>query len=258
MSLILSTSSLTKKYRGKPQMTAVNNLSFSVNKNEFVCIFGPSGSGKTTLLRLLSGITPPTSGSFKYYIKDQTPILGFVFQDDRLLPWKTAEENVALVTDDSLNNRKRHDIVRRQLRAFGITKLASKYPYMLSGGEKQLVSLARALVNDPHIVFMDEPFSHLDQLTARVLRVDMLKVLARKTKTVLFVTHNPLEAIFLADRILVMNNGSITEEFRVQIPRPRSQKLYEEFIYQKKPRKLLKSLLSSINSPYKISKNHSA
>lgn len=215
-----------------PNETVLSNVSMSIGKGEFVCILGPSGCGKSTLLNVLSGLMPPLEGSVRIERLDlyrdsagrPEARLGFVFQDHRLLPWKTVYENVLFaVRAAEITQRDQEEIIHRYLRMLRIDHLSESWPLNLSGGQRQRVSIARALAIDPLYVLMDEPFSTLDEVTARTMREELLGVWQRSGKTIIFVTHSVREAIFLGDRIFAMtdNPGRIYRTIDVDIPRPR-------------------------------------
>lgn len=196
---------------------ALSNVTASVSSGEFTCLVGPSGCGKSTLLYLIGGLLQPDSGS----VTLGTTATAFAFQEARLLPWRTVRDNVlfALHRFPSDRARQRADDV---VELVGLHDVADRYPGQLSGGMQQRVSIARALAPDPAILLMDEPFSSLDEMTARRLRVELLAIWERLRTTVVFVTHNALEAAYLADRIVIMRPGSIAGEMIVPLGRPRN------------------------------------
>jgi NitT/TauT family transport system ATP-binding protein len=210
---------------------ALNDVSFDVCQGEFICVVGPSGCGKSTLLRVLSGLLPPTNG--RVYLRGQSldgpcSDIGIVFQKANLMPWRTALQNITLPLEIQGLDAK-----RAQQRAFTLIRLVrlegfeGNYPHELSGGMAQRVSIARALVHDPEILLLDEPFGSLDALTRERMNLELLRIWQTRRKTVVMVTHNIQEAILLADRVLVMSArpGQITANVPVRLPRPRSQDL---------------------------------
>ncbi|MGH2515854.1 MAG: ABC transporter ATP-binding protein, partial [Ktedonobacterales bacterium] len=207
--------------------TALADVSLSASEGEFVSLIGTSGCGKTTLLRMMSGLTPCDQGSIYLsgrLVRGVPPAIGFVFQEPALLPWRTVHDNLAF----ALKPRQlpRDEVERRigdSLDLTGLREFAKYYPHMLSGGMQQRVGLARALVGDPDVLFMDEPLSALDALTRRHLQEDIAAIVGRSRATTVLVTHDVDEAIFFSDRIIVMGvaPGSIREIVEVTLPRPR-------------------------------------
>ena len=209
------------------RLWALGGVSFRVAPGEFLCIVGPSGCGKTTLLRILGGLARPTGGSV--YLEGE-PLtaprrrIGFVFQKAALLPWRTVLENVTLPLEiqgvEAAEARRRAEELLELVRLQGFE---GAYPHELSGGMEQRVAIARALVHDPAILLLDEPFGALDALTRERMNLELLRIWRAKRKTVVMVTHSIQEAIFLADRVLVMSPrpGRIEASFPVPLPRPR-------------------------------------
>jgi ABC-type nitrate/sulfonate/bicarbonate transport system ATPase subunit len=203
---------------------ALSDVSLTVPDGEFVCLLGPSGCGKTTLLNVLSGLDQADAGTVRAVRDDGTPAkLGYVFQEARLLPWLSVGDNLRFVLD--VDGAEADREVDFWLERVGIPGRGDDYPRQLSIGQRQRVAVARALIVRPDVLFMDEPFSALDELTAGRMREELLDLWAEIGCTVVFVTHNPLEATFLADRIVVMaaEPGRIVSDYRVSdlIPRPR-------------------------------------
>lgn len=215
----------------------LENVSFSVGKDEFVCIVGPSGCGKSTLLRIIAGLEKADSGRVLFNgqpITQPTPKITMVFQLFGLLPWKTALENVEVPLEVlGLPKQNRLHIAQEYLQMVGLQGFENTYPHDLSGGMKQRVGIARALALKPEVLLMDEPFSSLDELTAKTLRELVLNIWrnpALPTNTFVMVSHNVEEAVFMADRVIVMSPrpGKIVGEAKIDIPRPRSQYLREK------------------------------
>lgn len=212
---------------------ALANITFEIDRNEFVVILGSSGCGKTTLLRLLAGTITPSSGRL---VIGNRPILGpdprvaMVFQEFVLLPWKTVLENVALglKVQEHMESDRRYAIARNWIRTVGLEDVADAYPSDLSGGMKQRVGLARAFAVDPDILLLDEPFGSLDAQTRDRMQLELLDLWNRE-KTVVFVTHDIDEAIFLADRVLVLSGrpATVRRPVRVEFSRPRSKRRLE-------------------------------
>src|SRR5512132_4092090 len=222
------------------QVPAVVDVSFDIEASEFLCIVGPSGCGKSTLLNVIAGFLVPTAGEIRIGGKPVTGHgldRGVVFQDfAQLFPWRTALGNVAFGLEmKGLGKQERDDIAKQQLKLVKLDKFANSYPHHLSGGMQQRVAIARALAYNPAVLLMDEPFAALDALT----RDDMQRLLAdvwRETrKTVIYVTHNVAEAVYLADRVVVMSShpGTVKIEVPIALPRPRDPLSVEFLDYQK-------------------------
>jgi NitT/TauT family transport system ATP-binding protein len=220
---------------------AVDAVSFDIASSEFICIVGPSGCGKSTLLNIIAGFIPPTGGEILLGGKQITGYgqdRGVVFQDfAQLFPWRTALGNVTFGLEmKGLPKDQREAVALRQLALVKLEKFARSYPHHLSGGMQQRVAIARALAYNPAVLLMDEPFAALDALT----RDDMQRLLAdvwRETgKTVIYVTHNVAEAVYLADRVVVMtpHPGRLKSEISIELPRPRDPLSVEFLDYQKR------------------------
>jgi NitT/TauT family transport system ATP-binding protein len=207
-------------------LQALDSVSFSVQGREFVCVLGPSGSGKTTLLRTLAGLLEPTSGSFTF--SSGRPKIGMVFQQSNLLPWRTALDNITLPLE---LQGVRVDQARAQAQELidlvGLQGFESSWPRDLSGGMAQRVAIARALIHDPDILLLDEPFGSLDALTRERMWTELSRIWHKRQKTVLMVTHSISEALFLADRVLVLTQrpGQIKLDLKVGLPRPRADEM---------------------------------
>ncbi|QLG62377.1 ABC transporter ATP-binding protein [Halorarum salinum] len=211
-------------------LRALDGVEFAVDRGEFVCIVGPSGCGKSTLFRIVAGLENATSGEVTVDgrpVEGPGPDRGMVFQDDALFPWRTVLgnvtyglEEVGTPGDDTVEGRARHclDLV-------GLSEFADAYPKSLSGGQRQRVGIARALAVDPPILLMDEPFASVDERTKATLHAELLDIWEGTEKTVLFVTHDVEEAVYLADRIVVLTDrpGSVAELVPVDRPRPRDR-----------------------------------
>jgi len=209
------------------KIEALRGADLVVKKGEFVCLIGASGCGKSTLLRIVAGFEKPTSGQALMWDKPVTgpaPDRGMVFQDYGLFPWLTVRQNIGFgPSSRGLPKAEVRDTVERFVTMVGLTRFADAYPHQLSGGMKQRVAIARVLANDAEMVLMDEPFGALDAMTRERLQDELLEIWQRTKLTVLFVTHSIEEAIFLADRVVVMEPGPgrIASEHRVDLPRPR-------------------------------------
>ncbi|VWC79698.1 ABC transporter ATP-binding protein [Burkholderia contaminans] len=223
------------------ECTALDDISFRTYRREFVCVIGPSGCGKSTLIRILAGLDAQTSGEV---LLDGKPVQGpgadrgMVFQGYTLFPWLTVKKNVmfGLRMNGSSSGQAEREALQ-WLDLVGLTRFADVYPHQLSGGMKQRVAIARALANRPRILLMDEPFGALDAQTRARMQTHLLDIWRNIDVTVLFITHDLDEAIFLADRILVLkaNPGAVQELIEVPVPRPRdySQVNTPEFIATK-------------------------
>ncbi len=220
---------LSKHYPTRDgRITALQDISFTVREGEFAAVVGPSGCGKSTLLKLLAGLMPPSAGEA---VLGGTPItgprrdIGVVFQSPVLFPWRTVLHNVLLPIDVQGLDRQRHMRAALNLLALvGLMEFERRYPWELSGGMQQRVAITRALIHGPALLLMDEPFGALDAMTREHMNLELQRILLEERKTVLFITHSIPEAVFLADRVLVMSSrpGRILDDVRVQISRPRS------------------------------------
>jgi NitT/TauT family transport system ATP-binding protein len=225
----MSIEHLTKLYARRDVFTlALDDINLEVAKGEFVAIVGPSGCGKSTLLRIMSGLLAASSGAVKVNSEAVTgprSDIGIVFQSPVLFPWRTVIDNVLLPVD-VLRQQDRSSYVRqaRELLALvGLDGFESRYPWELSGGMQQRVAISRALINDPTMMMMDEPFGALDAMTREHMNVELQRIWLERKKTILFITHSIPEAVYLADRVLVMTPrpGRIMTSRRIDLPRPR-------------------------------------
>lgn len=217
---------------------ALTGINCGIKSGEFVSILGPSGCGKSTLLRMIAGLTSPTSGQLKVAGKAPEDArrtlcrVAFVFQEAHLLPWRTVSENIRLPLELRGVPRPEHtELIRNSLRLIGLTDDdARKRPRSLSGGMRMRVSLARALVTEPQLLLLDEPFAALDDVLRQQLNEDLVQIWLRKNWTGLFVTHNVAEAVFLSQRILIMSKrpGTIIAEVPVPFAYPRGPQLRAE------------------------------
>jgi NitT/TauT family transport system ATP-binding protein len=209
------------------RVEALRDANLRVGKGEFVCLIGASGCGKSTLLRIVAGFETPTRGQALMSgvpIAGPSPERGMVFQDYGLFPWLTVRRNIAFGPVSRQRSKQEvESTVERFIRLIGLQRFADAYPHQLSGGMKQRVAIARVLANDAKIVLMDEPFGALDAMTREHLQDELLEIWQRTGLTVLFVTHSIEEAVFLADRIVVMSPspGRIESEVSVSLSRPR-------------------------------------
>lgn len=220
------------KNGGEP-VVALQNINFDIKEGEFISLLGPSGCGKTTLLRCIADLVQPTSGSIS--IEGQTPKdirlqkkFGIVFQNPVLYEWRTVRRNVCMPMElMGMPKKDRTARVSKMLDLVGLMEFGQKYPHELSGGMQQRVGIARALAIRPQILLMDEPFSALDEFTKEKLHEDLLRIWRKTNKTVIFVTHNIQEAVFLSDRVVVLSPhpGRVSAVIDIDIPRPRDLKV---------------------------------
>lgn len=213
------------------KVTALTGVSLDIRKGEFISLLGPSGCGKTTLLRIVADLLGATSG--EVLIEGVSPKearinrkYGMVFQNPVLYQWRTVRKNIELPLEImKVKKDDRHARADKMLELVGLTKFADHYPHQLSGGMQQRVGIARALAIRPEILLMDEPFSALDEFTREKLHEDLLRIWSKTNKTVLFVTHNIAEAVFLSDRVCVLSPhpGRLSAVVDITLPRPRTQ-----------------------------------
>ena len=212
---------------GNGGLRALEELSFDVRYQEFLCVLGPSGSGKSTLLRILAGLLPPTFGQVLYTGK---PLdgprreVGFVFQKANLMPWRTVLENITLPLELESKPRVQATVQAQEMvELVGLEGFEASLPRDLSGGMAQRVAIARALVHDPDVLLLDEPFGSLDALTRERMGNELLRIWQARRKTVIMVTHSISEALYLADRVLVLSQrpGRLRLDLKVDLPRPR-------------------------------------
>jgi NitT/TauT family transport system ATP-binding protein len=208
---------------GQQVVHALDDFGFEASGHTFVCLVGPSGCGKSTFLNLVSGVEKPTSGTVTVTGKSKNARIGYVFQDPRLLPWRTVLDNMVYVQDERDRKTRRQRCIRF-LEMVDLAHAAGMYPAQLSGGMRQRIGIARALSIEPDLLLMDEPFSHLDAITARSLRTELQQLWQATGAMVLFVTHDVNEAVQLSDRILMMNkDGTLYADIPINLPRPRLQ-----------------------------------
>jgi NitT/TauT family transport system ATP-binding protein len=227
--MFISIESVSKRFSSHGgAIQALSTVDVDINKSEFVSIVGPSGCGKSTLLMIVSGLTPASTGAVRI---DGTTVtgpytdLGIVFQQDTLLDWRTVLQNVMLQADiRHLPRAQMEKRARDLLTLVGLQGFEKMYPHELSGGMRQRVSICRALLHDPILLLMDEPFGALDALTRDQLNIDLLRFWQETRKTVLFVTHSVPEAVFLSDRVIIMSArpGRVEDIVEIDLPRPRS------------------------------------
>lgn len=214
----------TSRSAGTPPFIAVSNLSFKVDQGEFVSIVGPSGCGKSTLLNLVAGLDEPSEGTVSLHgtpVAGPSANVGFMLQKDLLLPWRTVLRNVEFGLEArNMSGAERRERALRELKRCRLLEFADRYPYQISGGQRQRAALARTLAIDPDLVLLDEPFSALDAQTKLVLQRSFAETIASSGLTTLLITHDLSEAVAMSDRILVMSDrpGRIVEEIDVGLP----------------------------------------
>lgn len=228
MNKIIVCEHVEKKYETTREIVeVVKDFSLVVHENEFVVLFGPGQCGKSTLMKCMSGLEKPTKGIIELNGKEITgpgPDRGFVYQRTSLFPWLTVLGNVEFGPKArGINKKERREMAQHYIDLVGLTGFENSYPNQLSGGMQQRVGIARAYCNEPSVLFMDEPFGHLDAQTRYLMQDDIIKIWEKEKRTIIFVTNNIEEAIFLADRIIVLHQcpTSIKTEYKINIPRPR-------------------------------------
>jgi NitT/TauT family transport system ATP-binding protein len=235
-------------------VVALDGINMEIGSNEFVCLVGASGCGKSTLLSIVAGLQDPSSGDV---FVDREPVSGpgrnrgVVFQSYTLFPWMTAEENVEFALQpDGLSRKERRERAREQLALVGLEQFGDAYPKQLSGGMKQRVAIARALSYRPSVLLMDEPFGALDALTRQMMQELLTEVWERHRLTVLFVTHDVEEAVYVSDRILVMTNrpGRIKDEIAIGLERPRTFAMTTSAQFQEAKSRVLASIREEVAS----------
>jgi len=225
---LLSVENVSKEFhvRGK-EVLALDSLSLSVDEGEFLTVVGPSGCGKSTLLNLIVGLLHVSSGRILFRgdpIDGINPEIGYVTQKDNLLPWRTLLQNVEIALEiRGIEKSKRRDRALELIERVGLKGFEDHYPHELSGGMRQRANIIRTLIYDPELILMDEPFGPLDAQTRIVLQEQLLSLWATAKKTIIFITHDLVEAITLADRVVVMTSrpGRVKRIAKVRIPRPR-------------------------------------
>ena len=209
---------------------ALKDINLEIYDGEIICLLGPSGCGKTTLLRMISGLDVPTSGTIEIdgkIVDGPSPRMTMVFQEHSLYPWRTIAQNVGFGLE-MMNfppKAERSRQVQEHLDLVGLGDVGDRYPYELSGGMRQRAAVARALVSDPAVILMDEPFGSLDAQTRNKMQIQLLEIWEKTKKTIIFVTHSVDEAVFLSDRIVILSPrpGTVHNIYIVDLPRPRDR-----------------------------------
>ena len=219
---------------------ALEDISFEVCPQEFICFLGPSGSGKTTLLKTLAGLLAPSFGNVNF-VQNQQPKIGMVFQQSNLMPWRTVMDNIKLPLElEGVGAEQSRIKAQEMIELVGLRGFADSWPRDLSGGMAQRVGIARALIHDPDLLLLDEPFGSLDAITRERMWTELSRIWQAKQKTVIMVTHSINESLFLADRVLVLTQrpGKIKFDLKVDLPRPRNDDIRYTPHFGKLARKL--------------------
>ncbi len=231
------------------KVTAVQDVSLDIRDGEFVSLVGPSGCGKTTILNMVAGFLPATGGDIRVGgrpVKGPGADRGVVFQSFALFPWKNVLDNVGFGPKmRGVPKAERDRIAREYLALAGLSHAAERYPNELSGGMQQRVGVVRALANDPDVLLMDEPFASVDAQTRMTLQEELTRIWQEKQHTVLFITHDVGEAVFLADRVVVLSKGRVMRDIPVTLPRPR---VWDEVIEQDEFKRLSAEVLAMVRS----------
>jgi NitT/TauT family transport system ATP-binding protein len=239
---------------GRLGLQALQRVTFDVKEQEFLCVLGPSGSGKSTLLRILAGLIPPSEGQVLYCghpLQGPQPDIGFVFQKSNLMPWRNVIDNITLPLElRHVGRGQAMSQAQEMVELVGLTGFEATLPRDLSGGMAQRVAIARALIHDPLVLLLDEPFGSLDALTRERMGSELLRIWQHRKKTVIMVTHSISEALFLADRVIVLSRrpGQLRMDLRVELDRPR----LEEMRYTSSFGNLARQLRSAIEDAVEI------
>lgn len=208
------------------ELEVLSDINFSIRSGEFISIVGASGCGKSTLLRLIAGLEKSTEGEIRLNdkkVEKPSAEVGFVFQESRLLPWLTVEENIAFGLHRKMSKEEQRELVQKYIDIVGLSGFEKARPKQLSGGMQQRASIARSLIGNPGVLLLDEPFGALDALTRINMQQEIQKIWEKEKKTMILVTHDIEEAIYLGDRVIIMSSrpGIIKREIQIQFPRPR-------------------------------------
>ncbi|MCI8270582.1 MAG: ABC transporter ATP-binding protein [Lachnospiraceae bacterium] len=251
----LTIQNVSKKFRiDKGTLSVLEDISLEIEKGEFISIVGTSGCGKSTLLKMIIGLDPPTEGQIRIDGKEvvkPTIDCGMVFQEARLFPWLTVRENIEFGITRPVSGGEKERLIQQHIELVGLAGFEKALPKQLSGGMQQRVSIARALVNHPDILLLDEPFGALDALTRINMQNEVLKLWEHEKKTMVLVTHDIDEAVFLSDRIIVLSSrpGQIMDQIEVTLPRPR-ERSSDEFL--KIRSKIFKYLMTNADESVNI------
>lgn len=248
---ILSINQVNKEFQiTTGAVKALNNISLQVEEGEFICIVGASGCGKSTLLRIIAGLEKQTTGTVLYEnspITEPSTDRGVIFQESRLFPWLTVEKNIEFGISNSADKESKKELIRHYLKIVGLQEFRKAFPHQLSGGMQQRVSIARALINQPKLLLLDEPFGALDALTKMTMQDEILRIREYQKSTMILVTHDIDEAVYLADRVVIMSSrpGTIQKVLNIQLPRNRNRNstdfvhyrdiIYQQFFKQEEP-----------------------
>ncbi|MDY0374291.1 MAG: ABC transporter ATP-binding protein [Desulfobacterium sp.] len=254
MTSFLEASKVSKTYQDNKNqdIPALLNFTLSVKEQEFITIIGPSGCGKSSFLFLAAGLEPLTGGVLKFNGRSVTgpdPLSAMVFQEYLLFPWKTVQENIEFGPElRHVPKQERRKTAIKFINMVGLGGFEDAFPNELSGGMQQRVSIARALANSPKLILMDEPFGALDALTRETLQIELLKIWQQAKCTVLFVTHSISEAVYLADRVVVVSKrpGTVKEIVPIELARPRDREMFTSPMFIEYERYLKNLILEEI------------
>ena len=229
---------------GNGGLHVLDDISFEVCPRDFICFLGPSGSGKTTLLRVLAGLLHPTKGNVRF-VRHQHPRIGMVFQQANLMPWRSVIDNIKLPLElNGISESEARASAREMIELVGLHGFEHAWPADLSGGMAQRVGIARALIHDPDLLLLDEPFASLDAITRERMWTELSNIWQARQKTVIMVTHSINESLFLADRVLVLTKrpGRVKLDLEVDLPRPRNDDIRYTSHFGRLARKLRKAI----------------
>ncbi|WP_196605179.1 ABC transporter ATP-binding protein [Pectinatus haikarae] len=234
------------------KIDVLNDVNLDVSPGEFVSIIGPSGCGKSTLLKLIIGLSSQTAGSILlggHELQYSTHDIGIVFQEARLFPWLSVYKNITFGLENKQLSKDDKNDVQKHIKLVGLESFADAYPSQLSGGMQQRVSIARALISHPKVLLLDEPFGALDAITRIHMQQEITRIWQTEKSTILLVTHDIDEAIFLSDRVIVMSNrpATIKKIIPVELPRPRDRNGYDFLLLRKK---IYKEFFDEIEIPF--------
>lgn len=228
---MLKIKSISKSYEDGDEVEVIKNLNLNVKEKDFIVLVGPSGCGKTTLLKCIAGLTNFKNGEIilnDKKVNNPNKYVGMVFQDFSLFPWLTVKENIEFgLKISNVSKKEREKIVEYYLKITELKEFENMYPKSLSGGMKQKVAIARTLANNPKVILMDEPFGSLDNITRSKMQEFLIKIWEKENKTIIFVTHDVEEAIFLGNEVYVLSKrpAKLIKEFKILFKRPRQHKL---------------------------------